>query len=70
MLETLYNNKWCSFYPLSSVVYGDEYDDRTLSELPEKIYGKLIGGVCGYQPWWVYLKVDKKDVREPIKKTK
>ena len=64
MLQAFYNNKWCSFYPLSSVVYGEEFDDRKLEELPNTIYGKLVSGVCGYEPVWVYLKVEKNNVRE------
>jgi len=68
MLEVLYNNKWCSFHPLSSVVYGEEFDYRPLEELPNKVYGKILGGVCGYEPWWIFSTVEKNKLRNPPKK--
>lgn len=68
MLQVFYENQWRTFYPLSSVVYGEEFDERPLEELPEKIYGKLIGGFAGYQPWWVYFTFDKKNIRNAPKK--
>jgi hypothetical protein len=68
MLQVFWEKQWKTFHPLSSVIYGEEFDYRPLEELPNKVYGKLIGGVAGYQPWWVYGTFDKKDIREEPKK--
>jgi hypothetical protein len=63
-LQCLYDKQWKPFYPLKTpIVYEEETDTRQLSELPDRVYGKLIGGMAGYQPWYIYLTVDKKDVR-------
>ena len=63
ILKILYNGKYCNFYPLKSVIYGDELDHTLYSGLPDKVYGKILGGVCGYEPWWVYKHVNRKDIK-------
>jgi hypothetical protein len=63
MLEAYDSNKWCTFYPLISNPLDEIIDNRSLEELPDKIYGKILSGFVGFQPWWTYTTVEKKNVR-------
>ena len=63
MLEILYKNKWCEFQPIQLDYMIEAIDKRLLEELPDKVYGKICIGVCGYKPIWIYKTVDKKNVR-------
>ena len=63
MLEILYKNKWCEFQPIQLDYMIEAIDKRLLEELPDKVYGKICIGVCGYKPIWMYKTVDKKNVR-------
>jgi hypothetical protein len=38
---------------------GYIYDTRPLAELDNMVYGRYIGGVAGYTPWWIYDTVPK-----------
>jgi hypothetical protein len=53
-------NKWVGFYPMKNF---DQEDTRSLAEMEDEVYGKYIGGLCGYQPWWVHLTVKKSKLR-------
>ena len=67
MLEIRYKEKWVKFLPILSLDFAGEgatYDTRKLAELPEKIYGKYVGGVAGYNVWWINDTIDKKMLRE------
>lgn len=58
---------WTTFYVIRQLDLageGDTLNDLPLQDLPAKIYGKFVGGICGYQPWWVYVTVDKSKLRE------
>ena len=58
---------WVTFYPILQLDLageGDKFEERTLSEMGNRIYGKYVGGVSGYQPWWVYTTVKKSILRE------
>ena len=66
MLEIYMEEKktWCAFYPIKiPIVLFEEIDKRKLEELPEKIYGKICIGACGYNSVWSYQTVDKKNIR-------
>jgi hypothetical protein len=67
MIEILYENKWRQFYPILELELcgeGDTIDKRPLAELSDRVYGKWIGGISGYTPWWVFDTVDKIKLRE------
>jgi hypothetical protein len=63
MLEILYKDKWCEFQPIQLDYMIETIDRRSLDELPDKVYGKICMGVCGYKPIWMYNTVDKKKLR-------
>jgi len=48
--------KYVDFYPLKSVIFGDEEDSRHSSDIfkQEKIYGKALIGFAGSNPIWLY----------------
>jgi hypothetical protein len=63
--------EWKSFYPIRKLIpeFNQEViDERPLSELDEKVYGKYPGGVAGYNVWWVYLTMEKSKLREKPEK--
>lgn len=65
--------EWKPFYPIGRLIpeFNQEVmDERPLSELDEKVYGKYVGGVAGYNIWWVYLTVEKSKLREEPEKKK
>lgn len=58
---------WVEFYPIISLNLageGDIVNSNKLSDLPEVVYGKYVGGLAGYQPWWVYTTISKSFLRE------
>ena len=64
---------WIQFYVIKHLEWdgeGDVLHEVSLSELPTRVYGKFVGGICGYQPWWVYTTVDKSELREKKLNTK
>ena len=56
-------NEWIEFYPLKLDFCIEKLDYRKFSELPQKIDGKYIFGMCGYNPAWAYTTIDKKNLR-------
>lgn len=67
MLQIFYDNKWTQFYPIKYLAYdgeGDTIDERRLAEFGDEIYGKYIGGVAGYNVWWINETVKKSQLRE------
>ena len=67
MLQIYHEGRWVQFYPIKycdMAGEGDTLDTRALSEMEDEIYGKYVGGVSGYQPWWVYKTVSKNLLRE------
>lgn len=61
------NNTYVEFYPILSTDLTGECDtitNKKLVELPEHVYGKYVGGISGYQPWWVYVTINKSLLRE------
>ena len=63
MLEILYKDKWCEIQPIQLDYIYTSIDNRPHEELPDKVYGKICMGVCGYKPIWMYNTVDKKMLR-------
>ena len=63
-MKVFHKDKWIEFYPIIRPVVGAEkLDNRPIEELEDKVFGKGIFGYAGYQPIWIYLTVDKKDIR-------
>jgi hypothetical protein len=63
-LEAFDRGEWKTFFPLNfSYLDQDNYNNTSFENLPNEIYGKLLNGVCGYNPVWTYLTVNKKNVR-------
>jgi len=59
------DTKWTQFHVIKTLIPCEEIlDTRPLAELEDKVYGKYAGGVAGYNVWWVYETVDKKQLRE------
>ena len=60
---------WKKFYPIKDLSIDDEvYDERPLSEMEDKVYGKYVSGTSGYNVMWTYLTVDKSKLRQVNKK--
>ena len=60
---------WTRFYPIlffdmEGGADGDIIDQRPLSQLDNKIYGRYIGGKTLYGVWWNYESVEKSRLRE------
>lgn len=62
-LEIKIKGQWKRFYPIYTNGVIEEVDNTKFVDLPLKIFGKYIGGVAGYKPWYVYDTFDKKDIR-------
>jgi hypothetical protein len=59
------DSKWTQFHAIKTLIPCEElFDKRPLAELEDKVYGKYAGGVAGYNVWWIYETVDKKQLRE------
>lgn len=63
MLEILYKDKWREFQPIKLDYMIEEIDKRSLEELPDKVYGRICIGICGYNPMWMYNTVEKINIR-------
>jgi hypothetical protein len=62
---------WKKFYPIKDLCIDDEvFDERQLSEMEDKVYGKYASGTSGYNVVWTYLMVDKSKLRAIIPKPK
>ena len=57
-----YQNKFVPFYPIVSNFPVEEFDIRNLENMPEKIFGKLLIGMAGYNPIWLYKTVQKTEL--------
>lgn len=60
--EVKYEKRYVSFYPIISNFPVEERDDRQYKDLPEDVYGKLLIGMAGYQPIWMYKTVKKNEI--------
>jgi hypothetical protein len=66
------NGIWTKFYPITSRDFVDDncdkIDTRPFSSLRDLcgdyIYGKYVGGMVGYRPWWVYETVNVSKLQE------
>jgi hypothetical protein len=61
---------WKKFYPIKELSIDEVYDERPLSEMEDKIYGKYASGTSGYNVVWTYLMADKSKLRPIIPKPK
>lgn len=69
---------WIQFFPIKTLSMvdsmGDTLDERDSKEVlkgapSEKIYGKAMGGVVRYSPWWIYGEWRKDEIRvKPVRK--
>ena len=63
-MKVLHNEKWMEFYPIIRPVVGiEKLDTRPLEDLDDIVYGKAIYGIVAHQPVWIYLTVDKKNIK-------
>ena len=60
--EVLYERKYVPFYPIVSNFPVETLDDMSFNDLPNDVYGKLLIGLAGYQPIWMYKTVNKMNI--------
>ena len=61
------DGSWTEFYPIVSLELageGDVISLYNLVSLPQTVYGKYVGGAAAGNVWWVYLTLDKSQLRE------
>ena len=57
--QAKYENKYVPFYPIILNFPLEEPDNRAFKDLPDNVYGKLLIGMAGYQPIWMYKTIKK-----------